>query len=172
VQRSSPCYSSLLCWAYSLPPPLLCVSFQFLVYCSVFSFAGGCLSTQQAMLVIPGVAWRVLSDAWCSPVGLLNVSQAGLELASVSMGAFPFSQCKVVWRSCVGARDSGFQTFYSSWCFISAKCGYRISARFLICRSHTVCFCTLVSILDPFSCLLFLYFTAIQYSTLCYETQK
>jgi hypothetical protein len=34
-------------------------------------------------------------DAWCSAVGLPDVSQAGLEPASGSKGALPFSQC--VW---------------------------------------------------------------------------
>jgi hypothetical protein len=37
----------------------------------------------------------------------------------------------------------------SSWCFISAKCVSSASARFLIYGAHTVCFCTLVTILDP-----------------------
>jgi hypothetical protein len=37
-------------------------------------------------------------DAWCSPVVLLNVSQAGLEPAPGSTAALLFSQCNKVWR--------------------------------------------------------------------------
>jgi hypothetical protein len=81
-----------------------------------------------------------LHDICCSSVGLLNVSQAGLELASDSTGALLFSQCHMVWRSFVWA---------SFWCFISAKYGSSISARFLIYGDHVVGFCTLVAILDP-----------------------
>jgi hypothetical protein len=33
----------------------------------------------------------------------------------------------------------------SSWCFFSAKCGSRISTRFLIYRTHAVCFFPLVT---------------------------
>jgi hypothetical protein len=77
-----------------------------------------------------------------------NVSQAGLEPASGGVGALLFSQCNVAWRSFVRARGSGCQSFDSSWCFISTKCGSNGSARFLICRAHAVCFCALVAILD------------------------
>jgi hypothetical protein len=34
--------------------------------------------------------------------------------------------------------------------FFSAKYGFSISARVLIYGAYTVCFCTLVAILDPF----------------------
>jgi hypothetical protein len=40
---------------------------------------------------ILGVAGGILHDAWCSPVGLLNVSQAGLEPASGGAAALLFS---------------------------------------------------------------------------------
>jgi hypothetical protein len=98
---------------------------------------------------IPGVGVGVLCDACCSPVGLPNVSQAGLELASGDVGALLFSQCSMAWRSFVWAGGSGCQSFDSSWCFFSAKCGSSISAKFLIYRVHAICFCTLVAILDP-----------------------
>jgi hypothetical protein len=39
--RSAPCFPRLLQCAYSNSAPLLCVSFQFLVYCSVFFFFAG-----------------------------------------------------------------------------------------------------------------------------------
>jgi hypothetical protein len=44
--------------------------------------------------------------------GLLNVSQAGLELA-VAVAALLFSQCNVAWRRYPWARSSGCQTFDS-----------------------------------------------------------
>jgi hypothetical protein len=72
----------------------------------------------------------------------------GLEPVSGGLGALLFSQCNVVWRGLIQARDSGCQSFGSSWCFFPAKCGSSILARFFIYRAHTVCFCTLVSILD------------------------
>jgi hypothetical protein len=43
----------------------------------------------------------------CSSVGLLDVSQAGLDLASGSVGALLFSQCNVLRRSFVQAGGSG-----------------------------------------------------------------
>jgi hypothetical protein len=68
-----------------------------------------------------------------------------LELASGCMGALLFSHCNVVWRSFVQAGGSGSRC---SWCFFSAKCGFSISAKFLICGAHAVCFFPLVAISD------------------------
>jgi hypothetical protein len=79
--------------------------------------------------------------------GQPNVFQAGLE--PVAAGALLFSQCNVMWKSFPWGRGSGCQSFDSCWCFISTKCGSRVSARFLIHRAQAVCFCTLVAILDP-----------------------
>jgi hypothetical protein len=81
--------------------------------------------------------------------GLSNVSQARLELVYGGMEALLFSQCNMAWRSFLWARGLECQSFDSAWCFISAKCGSSFSARFLIHRAHTVCFCALVAILDP-----------------------
>jgi hypothetical protein len=86
-----------------------------------------------------------------SPVGLLNVSQVGLEPVSGSVGALLFSQCNVAWRSFPKAMGSGCQSFDSSLCFISYKCGSSISARFLIYGAHAVCFCALVTIFTKIS---------------------
>jgi hypothetical protein len=83
----------------------------------------------------------------CAFVGC--VFQAGLELASGSVGALLLSQCNMAWRSIVWAGGSGCQSFDSSWCFFSAKCGSSVSAKFLIYGAHAVCFCPLVAILDP-----------------------
>jgi hypothetical protein len=52
-----------------------------------------------------------------SPVGLLNVSEAGLEPVSGGTSSLLFSQCKVAWRSFVWAGGSGCQSSDSSWCF-------------------------------------------------------
>jgi hypothetical protein len=70
-------------------------------------------------LFIPGVAVGIPHDAWFSPSGLPNVSQAGLELASGGTSALLFSQCNMTWRSFVWAGGSGCQSFDSSWYFIS-----------------------------------------------------
>jgi hypothetical protein len=54
----------------------------------------------------------------------------------------------VVWRGFPWARCSGHRIFDSPCCFISAKCGFSISARFWSLGAHAVCFCALVAILD------------------------
>jgi hypothetical protein len=160
---ANPPFSSAL----TAPRPLCYV----LVFCSLFTqffgflFLGflffcrvGGQSVQRLCWFIPGMAVGIPHDVWCSPVGLLNVCQAGLELASSSMGTLLFSQCNVAWRSFPWARGSVCQSFDSSWCFISAKYGSSISAGFLIYRAHAVCFCALVAILDPLSCSLMVSF--------------
>jgi hypothetical protein len=154
-QRSALGFSPLLWCPYSTPPPLLCVSFQFFVYCSFFCFVlcfcrGEEVSLPRGLCCfIPWVARGILHDTWCSPVGMLDVSQAGLELVSGGAGALLVSQCNVAWRNFVRARGSGCQSFDSSWYFISSKCGSSVSARFLIYGAHSVCFCALLGILDP-----------------------
>jgi hypothetical protein len=67
----------------------------FVLFCFVFC-QGVSLPRGQGRFIL-GVAGGIPCDAWRSPVGLLNVSQAGLEPAVV--GALLFSQCNVVWRS-------------------------------------------------------------------------
>jgi hypothetical protein len=87
--------------------------------------------------------------------GLPNVLQAGLEpeMAAVVVvavvAAHKFSQCNMAWRSFPWVRGSGCQIFDSPLWFISPKCGSSVSAWFWSQRAHTVCFCTLVAILDP-----------------------
>jgi hypothetical protein len=49
------------------------------------------------------------------------ISQAGLELASGSVGPLLFSQCNMAWRSCVMAGGSGSQSFDSLWWFFSCQ---------------------------------------------------
>jgi hypothetical protein len=112
------------------------------------SFSSSCLvssSLSEVWLVLR--FWR--SDLWSTShhaVGLLDLSQACLELVSGGIGALLFSQANMVWRSFVWAGGSGCWNFYSSWCFFfPAKCGSSISAKFLTYGAHTVCFCTLVA---------------------------
>jgi hypothetical protein len=67
-------------------------------------------------------------------LGLHNVSQESLGLAAVvtmvAAAAHLFSQFNVVWRKFLWARCSGYQSFDSPCCFISAKCGSSVSAKF------------------------------------------
>jgi hypothetical protein len=53
------------------------------------------------------VAVGILRDDWSSPVDLLDVSQAGLDLESGGMGALLFSQGNMVCRSFLWAGGSG-----------------------------------------------------------------
>jgi hypothetical protein len=78
---------SLVCLEH--PAPLLCVPFQFLVYCSVFICVWG--------ISFPRCYAR-LSQGWLGEYhemfgthlfGLVNVSQAGLELVSGGEGSPP-----------------------------------------------------------------------------------
>jgi hypothetical protein len=138
---SSSCYSSAQCWpfclsslslpkvcpeirsllfpllwcAYSPPPPLHCVHFQFLVYSDFFVvIVGHGVSLPWGLCwFISGVARGVLRDTCCSPVCLPNVSQAGLELASGHMGALLFFQFNVAWKSFLWARGSRCRSFDS-----------------------------------------------------------
>jgi hypothetical protein len=77
-----------------------------------FFFAGQGVSLSEGLCwFIPGMAVGTPCDSCCSPVGLLNVSQANLEPVSGGMGALLFSQCNVVWRSFPWARGSQCQSF-------------------------------------------------------------
>jgi hypothetical protein len=120
--------------------PLLCVSFQFLFIVHfwvliLFLFARGSVCPVGYAGFILGEAGRIPCDAWCPLVGLAKVSQAGLEPASGGIAALLFSQYNVVWRSFPQARGSGCQCFDPHCCFISTKCGSRVSVRFWSHRS-------------------------------------
>jgi hypothetical protein len=80
--------------------------------------------------------------------GLLSVSMQVWSWHLVA-AALLVSQCNMMWRLFLWARDTGCQSFDSPWCFITAKCGSSISARFLSHGAHAVCLCALVAILDP-----------------------
>jgi hypothetical protein len=118
--------------------PLCCVlvfSSLFIVQvfcCCCCCFVGGGVVSlpRELCWFIVGVAGGILCDIWFSPVGLLNVSQAGLEPVSGSVAALLFSQCNMAWRSFPWARGLGCQSFHFPCCFISTKCGSSISARF------------------------------------------
>jgi hypothetical protein len=103
-------------------------------------FMVGVYSVQGLCWFIPGVAVGILVLLICSPVGLLDVSQEGLELASCGMGSLLFSQCNAVWRSFVQAVGSRCRRADSSWCFFPAKVGCSVSEKFLIYGTHIVCF--------------------------------
>jgi hypothetical protein len=147
MQRSAPSSTPFSGALSVFLPPLLCASFHFIVYCSVFFFLRGWGGN------LPR-GYAGLSQGWLREYhmmlgthlfGLQNVSQTDLEpaVAVAVAAAHLFSQCNVAWRSFLQARGSGCWRFDSPWCFISAKC-----ARFLSHRVHTFWFCTLVTILD------------------------
>jgi hypothetical protein len=149
--RSASWSSLLFHCAYSTLPTLL-----MFVFSSLFIFSFVCFVCHAGSHSVQGLCWFILGlavgiphDAWCSPVGLPDVSQAGLEPLSGDIGALLFSHCNTAWRSFLWTGGSGCWSFDSSWCFISTKCGSSILARFLIYGVHAVCFCTLVAILDP-----------------------
>jgi hypothetical protein len=64
------------------PAPLLHVPFQFLVYYSVFLWGRGSVCPGGYAGLSKGWLWEYHMMLICSPVGLLGVSQAGLEMAS------------------------------------------------------------------------------------------
>jgi hypothetical protein len=77
-----PPFSSVL----TAPHPVCCVvvlSSLFIVHFVLFCKVEG-QSARGAMLAYPRMAVGILCDAWCSHVGLPNVSQAGFQLASGS----------------------------------------------------------------------------------------
>jgi hypothetical protein len=88
------------------------------------------------MLVYPKVDWG--KTTWCLVFTCLVCQMSPKQVWSRPLAAVPvhlFSQCNVVWRSFLRDRGSGSQSFDSPWCFISAKFGSSISARFLIHRA-------------------------------------
>jgi hypothetical protein len=95
----------LLLWWLTAPRPLCCV-FCFSSLFIIQFFLGGIGES-----LCPG-GYVGLSQKWlweyymmliCSPVGLPDVSQAGLEPVSGRAGALLFSQCNVAQRSFVQA---------------------------------------------------------------------
>jgi hypothetical protein len=91
-------FSSPFLWCtFSAQSLLLCLSFQFLVYSAFFFFfffawKGSVCPGDHAGLSQGLIPEGILHDTWCSPVGLRNVSQAGLEPAFDGTGALLFSQ--------------------------------------------------------------------------------
>jgi hypothetical protein len=114
----------------------------------LFCGAGG-QSSQGAILVYPRGGWGKTTKHLVLTCWSAKCLPTRFGAASCGAGALLFFQCNVAWRSFVWARGSGCWSFESSWCFISAQGVSSLSARFLIYRAHSVCFCTLVTILDP-----------------------
>jgi hypothetical protein len=93
-----------------------------------FFFVGQGVSLSRGLCrFIPDVTVGIPHDAWCSPVGMLNVSQAGLELVVPEPTCF---FCVIGMENLLWAEGLGCQSFDSSWCFFSANCGSSISASF------------------------------------------
>jgi hypothetical protein len=139
--------------ALTAPCPLCCMflfSSLFIIQGFLFHFfAGPGVNLSRGLWFIPGVAVGIPHDAYLLTCWSAGCLPSRWELASGSTGVLLFSQCNMVWRSFVWAGDKGCQSFNSSQCFSSAKCGYGVSARFLIYGTHAVCFCILDTILDP-----------------------
>jgi hypothetical protein len=145
--RSSP--SSLLQCAFRVPTPSAVCWFS--VHCLIFSFffkffyrgsvcSGGyaCYprdgwgNTMWFLALICLLCWMFPKQVWTCHL--------------VAVTASLFSQCNVMWRSFLWGRGSGCRSFDSPWCVISFKCGFSISAWFLIHRAQVVFFHTLVAI--------------------------
>jgi hypothetical protein len=112
-------------------------------------FGGVGQPAKVTMLVYTMGGWG--NTTWCLVLTYLVCQMSPKQVWNQCLAAVVallFSQCNVVWRSFVWAGGSGCWSFGFPWCFISAKCGSRVSARFLIHGVHAFCFCTLVAILD------------------------
>jgi hypothetical protein len=88
-------------------PPLLCVSFWFLVYCSFFFLCGTIIVPRGQCWFISGVLWEYpmmlgahLLVCWMSPKHVWSWHLLAIR-------ALLFSQCNVVWRRFLWAGDSG-----------------------------------------------------------------
>jgi hypothetical protein len=106
-------------------------------------------SAKGAMLVCPRGGWG--NTAWCLALTCLVCRMSPKHVWSwhlAVVAALLFSQDNVAWRSFPHARGLGCPSFNSPWCFISTNCGSSISPRFWNHGAHTVCFCTIVAILN------------------------
>jgi hypothetical protein len=145
--RLAPSPFPLLLCAFNFQPSLLCASFNLLFI--QFFVCGGGQPTQGAILVYPRGGWR--NTTWCLVLTCLVCRISPKQVwnqCMAAVGALLFSQCNMEWRSFPLERVQWCWSFDSPWCFISAKCGFSVSARFLNHRAHAVCFCILVIILD------------------------
>jgi hypothetical protein len=96
--------SSALC-SFSVP----CLLFSFVLFYFVFFVELGSVSLRDYAGLSHGWLWEYRVMLICSPVGLLDVSQAGLEVAAGSWEALLFSECNVAWRSFVRLRFQGVE---------------------------------------------------------------
>jgi hypothetical protein len=118
----------------------------------LYVFVGG-QSADGAMLVYSGGGWG--NTSWHLVLTCLVCQMSPKQVWSQCLSAAAallFSQCNMAWRSFLQDRGAGCWLFDSPWCFISAKSGSSVSARFLIHGAHAVCFCVLVTILDLTIC--------------------
>jgi hypothetical protein len=116
---------------------------------------GGISLPRELCWFIPVVSGGSLLDAWHSPVCSAKCLQSNFWADIWQSSSLLFSQCNMVWRGFLWARVSRCWSFDFPSCFISAMCSSNVSARFLIHWVHVVCFCALVTILNPFTFRLF-----------------
>jgi hypothetical protein len=138
----------LLQCAYSTPPPLLHVFFLFLVYYSIWFFVGGAggQSAQGATLVYPRGGWR--NTSWCLVFTCWSAKCLPSRFgASVWQRGSP-PVLSVMWHGKALYRlgVQGVEVLILLGALFPCS---SISERVLIYRTHAVCFCTLVAILDP-----------------------
>jgi hypothetical protein len=105
--NSAPCSSSLLWCTFSNSTPLLCVSFQFLVYHSVFIFFFIVQFVQWAMLVYSRGGCG--NTTWCLVLTCLVcwMSSKQVRCWHLVAEALLFSQCNSAWRSFPRVRGTG-----------------------------------------------------------------
>jgi hypothetical protein len=95
--------------------PSAACSFSILYYSGCFAGWGGLVCPGGYAGLTQGWLWEYHVMLICSPVGLLDISQAGLEPVSGGAGALLFSQSNVAWRGFVWAGVSGCRSFDSFW---------------------------------------------------------
>jgi hypothetical protein len=111
--ESSSLPSHLLPCSQSTPPSFLHTLFSSFFIIQFFLWGRG-QSVQGALLVYPrGSCGNITCCLFAHLV--VCVSQAGLELASGSVGPLLVSQCNVVWEALCGLGIWGCQSFASSW---------------------------------------------------------
>jgi hypothetical protein len=131
--------------ALRAPHPVFCVCFS-VPYYSVFVF----------VFFWGGMGYAGLSQGWlweyhipliCSPVGLRLSSRFG---ASIWHHGSPPVFFSVTWcgEALYGMGVQGIRVLLLLGGFFLPSVGSRVSATFLICRAHAVCFRPLVTILD------------------------
>jgi hypothetical protein len=151
MQWSAPCPSPLLQCTYSTLSPLLCVSFQFLVYsvvCFVLFCGVGVSLPRGLCWFILGVAGGIPCDAWCSPVGLLMSPKQVWSLCLARQEPSCFLSVTWCGEAFHGLRIQGVKVSFFLVLYFHQVWHQHLSKIFDL-QSSCVCFCTLVTILNP-----------------------